>query len=84
MNGSSPKIYSLVSCAGTGARASSLDDFGRGCIARFASALVRLHDVDRGSVQRCLDVRRVVFLDHLHTRAAVLSDLVDVGALHQA
>jgi hypothetical protein len=29
-------------------------------------------------------VRRVVFLDHLDTRAAVLSDLVDVGAFHQA
>jgi hypothetical protein len=29
-------------------------------------------------------VRWVVFLDHLETGAAVLGDLVDVGALHQA
>ncbi len=28
-------------------------------------------------------MRRVVFLDHLDTGAAVFSDLVDVGALHQ-
>ncbi len=41
------------------------------------------HDVDRSCVERSLDVRSVVFLDHLDTRAAVLSDLVDVGALHQ-
>jgi hypothetical protein len=35
-------------------------------------------------VQRVLDVRRVELLDHLHAGAAVLSDLVDVGAFHQA
>lgn len=29
-------------------------------------------------------MRRVVFFDHLHAGATVLSDLVDVGALHQA
>jgi hypothetical protein len=28
-------------------------------------------------------VRRIVFLDHLDAGAAVFSDLVDVGALHQ-
>jgi len=40
------------------------------------------HDIDCSGVERGLDVRRVVFLDHLHASAAVLSDLVDVGALH--
>jgi hypothetical protein len=29
-------------------------------------------------------VRRVVFLDHLHAGAAVLGDLIDVCAFHQA
>ena|SRR4030081_1993318 len=42
------------------------------------------HNVNCSGVERGLDVRRVVFLDHLDTRAAILCDLVDVGALHQA
>ena len=44
---------------------------------------LRPHDVDCGGVERRLDMRRVVFLDHLDAGAAVLGDLVDVGALHQ-
>ena len=52
----------------------------------FLAFLVLLgsHDVDCSGVERGLDVRRVVFLDHLDASAAVLSDLVDVGTLHQA
>jgi hypothetical protein len=42
------------------------------------------HDVDRGGVKVCLDVRRVIFLDHLDAGAAVFGDLVDVGTFHQA
>lgn len=42
------------------------------------------HDVDRSGVERGLDVRRVVFLDHLDASASVFGDLVDVGTLHQA
>jgi hypothetical protein len=34
------------------------------------------HDIDRGGVERGLDVLCVVFLDHLHARAAVRRDLV--------
>ena len=48
--------------------------------------LLRLgpHDVDRGGVEVRLDVRRVIFLNHLDAGAAVFGDLVDVRALHQA
>src|SRR5580658_2640107 len=42
------------------------------------------HDVDRGGVKVGLDVRRVIFLDHLDAGPAVFGDLVDVGAFHQA
>ncbi len=42
------------------------------------------HDVDGGGVKIGLDVRGVVFLDHLDAGAAVFGDLVDVGAFHQA
>src|SRR5260370_34865376 len=41
------------------------------------------HDIDRSGVERGLEVRCVVFLDHLDTYAAVFGDLVDVGTLHQ-
>jgi hypothetical protein len=40
--------------------------------------------VDRGGIEHRLDVGGVEFLDHLDARAAVLGNLVDVGALHQA
>lgn len=43
-----------------------------------------LHDIDRGGIQVCLDVRRVVFLDHLDAGAAVLGDLVNIRSFHQA
>jgi hypothetical protein len=36
-----------------------------------------------GSIKHRLDVGRIEFLDHLHARATVLGDLVDVGPLHQ-
>ena len=42
-----------------------------------------LSDVDSGSVNYILDVRCVIFFDHLDTSAAVLSDLIDVGSFHQ-
>lgn len=61
---------------------------GAGSGACSASFLVlflpsRTHDIDRSSVERSLDVRGVVFLDHLDTGGAVLGDLVDVCTLHQ-
>src|ERR1700730_8671736 len=40
--------------------------------------------VDGGRIEGGLDVRRIEFLDHLDTGAAVLGDLVDVRAFHQA
>src|ERR1700722_14800180 len=43
-----------------------------------------LAHVDRGGVERVLEVRSVEFLDHLDARAAVLRDLVDVGAFEEA
>src|ERR1039458_2556688 len=48
--------------------------------------LLRLgpHDVDRGGIKVRLDVRRIVFLDHLDAGAAVFGDLVDVRAFHEA
>jgi len=53
---------------------------------RFLAFLVFLgpHDINCSGVERSLDVRRIVFLDHLDARAAIFGDLVDVGALHQA
>jgi hypothetical protein len=36
-----------------------------------------------GRIDHVLDMRRVEFLDHLDAGAAVLSNLIDVGALHQ-
>jgi len=41
-------------------------------------------DVDGGGVERVLDMRGVEFLDHLDAGAAVLGDLVYVGAFHEA
>ena len=43
-----------------------------------------LAHVDRGGVERVLEVRSVELLDHLDARAAVLRDLVDVGAFEEA
>ena len=42
------------------------------------------HGIDRGGVKVGLDMRCVVFLDHLDAGAAVFGDLIDVGAFHQA
>lgn len=39
--------------------------------------------VDRRSIQHVLAVRRIVFLDHLDTGAAVFRNLIDVSTLHQ-
>jgi hypothetical protein len=44
----------------------------------------RPHDVDRGGIKVRLDVRRIVFLNHLDAGAAVFGDLVDVRAFHEA
>ena len=43
----------------------------------------RPHDVNCGSIEQGLDVRCVIFLDHLDASTAVLSNLVDVGTFHQ-
>jgi hypothetical protein len=40
-------------------------------------------NVDRGGVQGVLDVRGVVFFDHLDARSAVLGDLIDVGTFRE-
>ena len=65
--------------------------WGRWCRSILCSSLAfadlfRLwpRDVDRGGVKVRLDVRRVIFLDHLDADAAVPGDLVDVGPFHQA
>lgn len=39
--------------------------------------------IDRRSIKHVLDVRRVVFLDHLDAGATVFRNLIDVGPLHQ-
>jgi len=44
----------------------------------------RLAAVDRCGVDARLDVRGVIFLDHLDAGAAVFGDLVDVRAFHEA
>src|SRR5208282_4129408 len=44
----------------------------------------RAADIDRRRVERVLDVSGVEFLDHLDAGAAVLGDLIDVGAFHEA
>ncbi len=56
------------------------DDF------RFAgfSCTPRTHNIDRRGVERILDVGSVEFFDHLDAGAAILGDLVDVGAFHEA
>ena len=41
-------------------------------------------DIDRGNVERCADMHRVVFFNHLDAGAAVLGYLVDVGTFHEA
>ena len=43
-----------------------------------------LAHINGGGVQRILDMRGVVILDHLDAGAAVFGDLVDVRPLHQA
>ena len=44
----------------------------------------RSHFVDFSGVKTRLDVRRVIFLDHLDAGATVFRNLVDVGTFHQA
>jgi hypothetical protein len=43
----------------------------------------RADHVDGSGVERVFDVYPVIFLDHPDARATVLSDLIDVGSLHQ-
>jgi hypothetical protein len=43
-----------------------------------------LADVDGGGIECVLEMRRVEFLDHLDAGAAVLRNLIDVGAFHEA
>jgi hypothetical protein len=42
------------------------------------------HDVDRRCIKVRLDVRHLIFLDHLDAGTAVFGDLVDVGPFHKA
>ena len=42
------------------------------------------HDVDSGSIELRLQMRRIVFLNHLHACPAVLGNLIDVGTFKQA
>ena len=53
-------------------------------IAPSSSDRFGLADIDRRGVEARFDVGGVVFLDHLDAGAAVLGDLVDVRAFHQA
>ena len=50
---------------------------------RDPSPLFGAAHVDRRSIQHVLDLRRIVFLDHLDAGAAVFRNLVDVCPLHQ-
>ena len=45
--------------------------------------IARADHIDCSGIERVLDVDRVIFLDHADARATVLSDLIDVGSLHQ-
>jgi hypothetical protein len=49
----------------------------------FEPIFFRADDIDGSGVERGFDVHRVIFLDHPDARATVLSDLIDVGSLHQ-
>src|ERR1700720_1934709 len=51
--------------------------------ARWYLPLSLFPHIDSGSIQRILEVRRVIRFDHLDTGPAVLRHLIDVGALHQ-
>jgi hypothetical protein len=50
----------------------------------FAPGRLWTADVDRRSIKRVLDVRCVKFLDHFDAGAAVLGNLVNVSAFHEA
>ncbi len=45
--------------------------------------LCRADPIDGGGVERVLDLPSVISLDDPDARAAVPSDLIDVGSLHQ-
>ena len=47
------------------------------------SRQLRAADIDRRGVERVLDMRRIVLLDHFNAGAAVFGDLVDVGSFHE-
>ncbi len=38
----------------------------------------------QGRIDHVLEVRRIVFFDHLDTGAAILGDLIDISAFEQA
>jgi hypothetical protein len=44
---------------------------------------IRADHIDGSGVERVLDMHPVIFLDHSDARTTVLSDLIDVGSLHQ-
>ena len=55
-----------------------------GCVRRSGRRGPRLAYIDRRGIDHVFDMRRVIRLDHLDARSAVLGDLVDVSAFHQA
>jgi hypothetical protein len=74
-------LLACALCGTTALRASDAFGFlGLACDARSAGA----HHVNGSCVERGLDMSGVEFLDHFHARAAVLRDLINVCAFHQA
>ena len=49
----------------------------------FFEPLFFLTNVDEGRIDHILEMRRVVFLDHLDAGAAVLGDLIDISSLQK-
>lgn len=52
----------------------------------FGSLLLRLglaSHIHRSGTDAGRNMRRIIFLDHLHARPAVLGDLVDIRAFHE-
>ena len=49
----------------------------------FHYVFIRANHIDGSGVERVLDMYPVIFLDHSDTRTIVLSDLIDVGSIHQ-
>jgi hypothetical protein len=53
-------------------------------VLRYSLLMFWLANVDGCGIKRVLEMACIVLLDHLHTRPAVLCDLIDVGTFHEA